>query len=144
MKKSAIERFKKYVTKLENGCYEWSGGKTWCGYGKFWDSKKRTTAHRYSYEYYIGKISKNLMVLHTCDNRSCVNPKHLFLGTNRDNSIDAVKKGRISGQKLKSEDVKKIRLMGEKGMTHLDISRLFSVSRVNVTKIINKKTHRYI
>lgn len=92
---SIIDRFTQ-KTKLneETGCVEWIGCKIPKGYGQFVSEGISYRAHRFSYQYYIGEIPNNLFVLHKCDNPSCVNPSHLFLGTNDDNMQDMVNKKR--------------------------------------------------
>ena len=74
-------------------CWEWTGLKYPSGYGRF--CKKY--AHRFSYEIHKGEIYNNLKVCHSCDNPSCVNPEHLWLGTQKDNVQDRDKKGRGIG-----------------------------------------------
>jgi hypothetical protein len=90
------KRFWKFVAPMtdDRGCWEWAGALV-NGYGSF-DHKK---AHRVSWEMHFGPIPKSTgahgtCVLHRCDNPSCVNPRHLFLGSNRDNAIDRERKGR--------------------------------------------------
>jgi len=90
------ERFLSKIKKSDNGCWEWIGasrGK--CGYGSFSVNSKVFSSHRISYELFVEEIPKGLLVCHKCDNKLCVNPDHLFLGTQSDNMKDAYKKGRL-------------------------------------------------
>jgi HNH endonuclease len=81
----------------ESGCWIWNKSCQTSGYGDFRLKGKHYLAHRASYEAFNGEISKGLHVLHKCDIPQCVNPKHLFLGTNLDNIADSVSKGRRKG-----------------------------------------------
>ena len=97
------ERFWGRVNKAaERGCWEWQGSKNRRGYGYF-RHKERSNylAHRLSWELTNGSIPDGLEVCHACDNPACVNPGHLFLGTHRDNMIDAWQKGRIAPPSLR-------------------------------------------
>lgn len=76
-------------------CWVWLAGKTSAGYGQF---GKQGYAHRFAWEFYFGAAPGKLCVLHRCDNPSCVSPIHLFLGTPKTNSQDALKKGRLHKQ----------------------------------------------
>jgi len=90
------------------GCIPWVGAKYKNGYGEFYMDGRLTGAHRASYVIHISDIPEGLFVLHTCDNKSCVNPDHLFLGTHQDNMDDMKKKGRQPNRKLSQESVKSI------------------------------------
>lgn len=91
--------FSKIDKNSENGCWIWTGSKVSNRYGGMLVGHKHMLAHRYSYELHKGKIENDLYVCHKCDNGFCVNPDHLFLGTQKDNMCDMIKKGRGRFQK---------------------------------------------
>jgi hypothetical protein len=89
----AIERFWSAVKKT-NDCWIWTKSTNDGGYGQFNFDGDIRLVHRLSYEIAFGPIPKSLLVCHKCDNRVCVRPDHLFLGTHTDNNRDMFKKGR--------------------------------------------------
>src|SRR5213593_2881630 len=77
------------------GCWEWMGPRTTRGYGQVRRGERSPIgAHRYSWEMTTGLIPPGLLVCHRCDNKLCVKPSHLFLGTVRDNNLDSIRKNR--------------------------------------------------
>ena len=101
------EYFKRFWDKVDktsnpNGCWEWTGAKLKKSkHGCFSGPDNITLAHRFSAKYIGGMNIDNQCVCHACDNSSCVNPKHLWIGTKADNNKDRSLKGRSSGPKVK-------------------------------------------
>ena len=94
------ERLKnRHVIDSDTDCWNWSGNTSGNGYGRIRHKGRYICAHRASYIVRIGEIPDGLLVLHKCDNRGCVNPDHLFLGTHKDNMQDMLSKGRGRYQK---------------------------------------------
>jgi hypothetical protein len=133
MRKSAAQRFMDKVTPEPNsGCWLWTARVNHKGYGNF-VSRPFWLAHRYSYATYRGPIPDGLKVLHKCDIPSCVNPDHLFLGTDLDNARDRDAKGRLGPRhgsfngraKLSDQKVLAIRSDSRK---NVDIAREYDVS----------------
>lgn len=136
---------------LDNGCIEWTGSKGWDGYGSTYMFDKQWRASRLFYFLYNGEIPEGHHVCHKCDNKSCVNPEHLFTGTANDNIQDARKKGRLRGptgekngqHKLKVENVLEIRRryvrFCRKGNNIYDLAKEFGVNPVTVHAIVSGK-----
>lgn len=89
-----VEQLYSRVTKNKNGCWEFTGALR-SGYGAIKYNSKVCGTHRVSYELNYGLIPNNMLVCHKCDNRKCINPDHLFLGTHKDNMQDCLSKGRM-------------------------------------------------
>lgn len=139
-------RFWGYVEKTEY-CWLWKGGGV--RYGRFYDGDKDVLAHRYSYELHNGAITEGLYVCHKCDNTFCVNPAHLFLGTQKDNIQDAVSKNRMvyhgscgeknGNSKLSINNVVEIKRLIRSGMAGTRIAKIFNICHANVYDIKNGK-----
>lgn len=147
------------VIKNKFGCWKWNGSIDGNGYAILHKKNKRILAHRYSYEYYFGKFPKydihnnKLCICHKCDNPICTNPKHLFLGTHKENMEDMAKKGRVKtfrGENhkraiLKTSDVFRIRkLLQTNSMSISDIAVKFKVSRSLIGNIKGGRAWKWL
>lgn len=117
------------------------------GYVQVKREGKNLLAHRMMYAALIGPIPEGLLICHSCDNRKCVNPEHLFLGSYKDNTQDMMKKGRHvgalgyrNGAKLKEKDLGKILWMLHCGPTQKTISKIFGIDPSTVSDINTGKT----
>ena len=99
MRKSAPFLDKVKLPAHLHDCWLWTGYTHKNGYGGIRVNQKQIKTHRYSYTLYRGPIPPGLLVLHSCDVRNCVNPRHLFLGTQKDNVQDMMHKGRAKFRK---------------------------------------------
>jgi len=133
------------VTNEETGCIEWQKGKSE-GYGVATHNKFTDRTHRISYRLHHGKIN-GVYVLHTCDNKLCINPDHLFLGTHADNMKDKVMKDRQARgtdfpiSKFNEADILKIRAMAE---SNLITAKIFGVDPSTISYIRIRKTWRHV
>lgn len=150
----------KYEPVPESGCWIWTGALAVSGYGSINIGNHRSeTAHRVSYMLHKGEIPKGMHICHSCDVRQCVNPSHLFAGSNLDNILDSMSKGRRKGVKrirpfglkyrvLTSDDGRKkfrkmsvsdseaAKLMNQRGESFRSIGRKFGVSYNTVIRSI--------
>jgi len=134
-------------------CWEWNDCLTPQGYGQYYYNGKMISIHRYSYFISFGKFDSKLFVLHHCDNKKCVNPNHLFLGTHLENMQDMNKKGRRrdsagekNGQnKLTEKQVVKIYEMYHSGdYLQKEIGKIFGVDNATISRIIRGKRWSYL
>lgn len=148
-----IDRFLAKVDKPADpdGCWVWTACRLKSGYGQLVVGKgKREYAHRVSYRLYVGGIPGGLHVCHRCDNRQCVNPAHLFLGTNADNVRDKVEKGRqargVTGgmAKLTGADVVAIRERHRSGALQRELAVEYAVGQDQISRIVNHQSWAHI
>jgi hypothetical protein len=115
-----VRLFDQITQGAEGDCWPWTGHVNTSGYGQIWHGKRLVLAHRVMFARANGEISEGMLVLHHCDNPSCCNPAHLFVGTDADNARDKQRKGRChdtAGEKnprarLTAQDIRDIRAMG--------------------------------
>jgi hypothetical protein len=140
--------FNNVIKKSELECWEWIRSKDIKGYGQIYYNGSMQHAHRISWIVENNKqIPLGMCVCHHCDNRSCVNPKHLFLGTIQDNNLDKVMKGRCASlkgeenpsSKLKLNDVIFIRNFPRKWGSGSYLSKRFNVKPCTISSILQNR-----
>jgi hypothetical protein len=146
-------------------CWEWQGSFTSSGYGNLSWGGLPVQAHRAAYYLAYGGIALQTgfrlegkakryrrFVLHTCDNRKCCNPSHLFLGSMRANLLDAYSKGRKAqpkslhaNAKLTAEQVRDIRRLYDKGgVRQIDLAARYGVSQRAISLVVRRETYKDI
>lgn len=161
------EAFNVRTAQRQNGCVEWIGPRHPNGYGRFTYKRKQRLAHRAAYLLFTGPLKSDECVLHKCDNPSCVNPHHLFLGDRGDNARDMANKGRQWVQKnpagrpicpielrprgsrhgmskLQEADVLSIRRRAYLGELQKHLAVEFSVAKTLVNQIVNGHIWRHV
>lgn len=134
----------------ERGCMEWTGARDQDGYGRLQIAGRQERAHRIAFALSNAVAPAGLMVCHTCDNPACCNPAHLWLGTNRDNQVDSVVKGRHprvghAGQdngraKLTEDQVAEAIGLIAAGKTNVEIAAAFGVGHATISAIRRRKS----
>lgn len=144
---------------LRTGCWEWQGSNSkedGTGYGTIKLANRTIKAHRLSYLLFVGPTLHHQRVLHRCDNPLCCNPAHLFLGTAKDNSQDALKKGRLSertflkkgeenrGAKLTEPQILWLRREHTKGRSVKQIANYLKVAPSTIYDVLKGRTWTHI
>ena len=138
-----------------NECWEWIGGINNVGYGQLTIDGKTDVAHRISFRVFKGKDPGKLYVCHKCDNRKCINPDHLFLGTALDNILDAQKKGRLNripwgrgtdmpNSVLNDDIVDKMRAAYDNGETAKSIAGRYGFNLSTVKGAVQRATWKHV
>lgn len=147
-----VERFWSRVNKTRT-CWLWTGTILSHGYGQIslghpsTPGSKRWRAHRFSWELHNGLVPAGMVVCHRCDTPACVNPAHLFLGSQKANMHDAIRKGRRNAfghQKLNEADVLVIRAQAARGIGRKDIAQAFGIAPHTVTQIVHRRSWQHL
>lgn len=135
------ERFFSNVQKQSTGCWSWSGSVKDDGRGVLCVSGRQTYASHVSLALHGRPLPKGKIACHTCDNKNCVNPSHLYAGTPAQNSRDAVLRGQIHWRKLTKSSVLEIR---SSGLSINDLSEKHGVTPAAIRKVINRTTWKHV
>ena len=127
-----------------NNCWLWTGAMNTCGYGWITRNNKQMNASRFAWQLVYGVIPNDMQVLHHCDNRACVNPGHLYLGTQSDNMTDRAMRGRCKTHKLLPRDVKTMRVLNRYGVSQTKLCKIYSISSGSMSEAINGKSWRRV
>jgi hypothetical protein len=139
-----IEAFHcKYIVNEETGCWQWIGYISPRGYGQFRFNKKNYQAHRFSYEYYVNEIEKDMIIMHLCDNPKCVNYNHLKVAYQKDNIKDCIEKNRkargnkLPNSKLNDNQIVEIKLLLQNPYLGLqkDLAIKYNVTQTLISRI---------
>lgn len=142
---------KRVLEEPNSGCWLWEGAASGPGYGTIWFDGRTYATHRLSWEVHRGPIPEGLFVLHHCDTPACVNPDHLFVGTQQDNFDDMRSKGRWwrpSGENhhaalITNETAAAIRARyAEGGITQFDVGEEFGVTQGLVNRIVKRRSYK--
>jgi HNH endonuclease len=135
-----IERLYQKILKTDN-CWLWTGCKNVDGYGILRLNNKTLLSHRVSYDYHKGAIPKGLFVCHKCDNPSCVNPSHLFLGSSKDNKQDSIRKNRAvfaNNKKLTDKEVQEIRAARRVGVGAAILANQYNITKWTIYDVCSR------
>jgi hypothetical protein len=147
------ERFLQAVDKIEGGCWLWKGNQTSNGYSVFPITESFTIhAYRFAYAAWKGEIPRRMCVMHSCDNRLCVNPEHLRLGTHKENTQDALSKGRMAlgeanGKSKATEAMVHAIRADYKGPQYGELARLcrrYGLAPTTIKKIVTGVTWKHV
>lgn len=122
-----------------SGCALWLGSHNEKGYGQLWWDNKNHKAHRLSWRARNGAVPSGMSVLHRCDNPACINPDHLFIGSQKDNLADMARKGRHGLARLVREDIPVIRRLVAEGRTLVEVAKRYNVTPETIGYIKNHK-----
>jgi hypothetical protein len=117
-----------------SGCWLWTASLSWDGYPQIYHAGGMKRAHRVSYEVFVGPVPEGMQICHKCDTPSCVNPAHLFPGTQKENIDDCRRKDRLY-KKLNNAANQSILQMLREGHTHKAIATAFSINPSMVSHI---------
>lgn len=148
-----MTEYERFMSKVEfepnTGCWLWAHGTNEHGYGQFWDGRSMQKAHRVSFRLHGGDLSEGRAVCHKCDTPACVNPAHLWIGSQQDNVTDMRRKGRgptvvmpVGGHcaKLTIADVHDIARMRRAGALLTEIARKYGLHETTIGLVVQGRT----
>lgn len=159
-----VRKFWDNVAQRSDGCWIWQAGLFSSGYGQFRWGKKKARTHRIAWMLSFGPVPDGKLVCHTCDNKNCVNPNHLFLGTHKDNAMDRECKGRggdggsrtkkalgsVRGErnpaaKISPHLVSRIRMeYQQENWSYRELANIHGLSKSQIANIIKRRSWSHV
>lgn len=154
-KRPLTERFwEKVNIREKDECWHWNASLRSTGYGQFQMNDTMYKSHRVAWELTNGPIPKGMFVCHTCDQRTCCNPSHLFLGSPKDNIMDMIAKGRKGipdflgsknpAAKLTEKDILRIRKRSQQGEKGVTLAKDYNVTPTQICAIVRHRSWKHL
>lgn len=140
---SVILRFLSRI-EIVGECWEWSGARMGTGYGEINIGGKIHKCNRIAFLIFNGYLHDCLSVIHTCDNKACVRPEHIYQGTHTMNMIDKMMKGKGGVSKLTPHQITCIRKLNSKYFNQVKLAKMFNIGQPHISMVVRRKVWEWL